>query len=172
MNNDSISAVSPQYLSQFIIIPNPESYTNPIEGSTPHELRLADLTTATDFWPKIQSDMWYFALWVSSCSPFYLVVILSTFLKARFYTNFAMQNKINFNYKFVMQKKQNTEDGNTQDVEEWAEGDNKAAEGDNKAVEGDNKAVEGDNKAAEGDNKVVEEYQKVGVAESSHCMEG
>jgi len=27
----------------------------------PHELRLADLTTATDFWPKIQSDMWYFA---------------------------------------------------------------------------------------------------------------
>ena len=36
----------------------------------PHELHLADLTTATDFWPKIQSNMWYFASWVSSCSPF------------------------------------------------------------------------------------------------------
>ncbi len=27
----------------------------------PHELRLADLTTATDFWPQIQINMWYFA---------------------------------------------------------------------------------------------------------------
>lgn len=68
----------------------------------------------------------------------YLVVILPTLLKPRFYMNFAMQNKMSFIYKFVTQKKHNTEDGNTQAVEERAEGDDEAAE----------------------------EYQKVGVAES------